>query len=132
MVGVRYDTAYHWWRNGLLPVPAEQLPSGTIIVHAEPAVSGDCVVCERVSSRDQAESLDLQVARVTRWATENGHRVVTEVGSALNGNRAKFKRLLSDSSVATIVVEHRDRLARFGAKARAAAAMRGGAENAQV
>ena len=84
MVGVHYDTVYHWWRNGLLPVPAEQLPSGTIIVHAEPAVSGDCVAYARVSSRDQAESLDLQVARVTRWATENGHRVdrvVTEVGS---------------------------------------------------
>ena len=119
MVGVHYDTAYHWWRNGLLPVPAEQLPSGTIIVHAEPAVSGDCVVYARVSSRDQAESLDLQVARVTRWATENGHRVdrvVTEVGSALNGNRVKFKRLLSDSSAATIVVEHRDRLACFGSE----------------
>ena len=68
--------------------------------------------------------------------TENGHRVdrvVTEVGSALNANRAKFKRLLSDPSAATIIVERRDRLARFGAKARAAAAMRGGgAENAQV
>ena len=115
MVGVHYDTAYHWWRNGLLPVPAEQLPSGTIIVHAEPAVSGDCVVYARVSSRDQAESLDLQVARVTRWATENGHRVVTEVGSALNANRAKFKRLLSDPP-ATIVVEHRDRLMCFGSE----------------
>ena len=41
---------------------------------------------------------------------------MTEVGSALNGNRAKFKRLLSDPSVATIVVEHRDRLARFGSE----------------
>ena len=56
---------------------------------------------------------------MTRWATENGHRVdrvVTEVGSALNANRAKFKRLLSDPSAATIVVEHRDRLACFGSE----------------
>ena len=119
MMGVHYDTAYQWWRKGQLTVPAEQLPSGTIIVHAEPAASGDCVVYARVSSRDQAESLDLQVARVTRWATENGYRVdrvVTEIGSALNGKRAKFKRLLSDSSVAAIIVEHRDRLARFGSE----------------
>ena len=56
---------------------------------------------------------------MTRWATENGHRVdrvVTEVGSALNANRAKFKRLLSDPSAAAIVVEHRDRLACFGSE----------------
>jgi len=37
-----------------------------------------------------------------------------EIGSGLNGKRAKFRRLLADASVATIVVEHRDRLARFG------------------
>lgn len=116
-MGVHYDTAYKWWREGLLPVPAEQLPSGTIVVHAEPAAGGECVVYARVSSRDQAESLELQVARVVRWATENGFgvdRIVTEVGSVLNGGRVKFKRLLADPKVAVIVVEHRDRLTRFG------------------
>jgi predicted site-specific integrase-resolvase len=40
-------------------------------------------------------------------------RVVTEVGSALNGKRKKFLALLRDPSVAVIVVEHRDRFARF-------------------
>ncbi|MEW2330634.1 IS607 family transposase, partial [Micromonospora chersina] len=43
-------------------------------------------------------------------------RVVTEVGSALNGHRKKFLALLRDPEVATIVVEHRDRFARFGAE----------------
>ena len=43
-------------------------------------------------------------------------RVVTEVGSALNGKRRKFLALLRDESVATIVVEHRDRFARIGAE----------------
>jgi len=43
-------------------------------------------------------------------------RVVTEVGSALDGHRRKFLGLLRDSSVETIVVEHRDRFARFGAE----------------
>ena len=42
-------------------------------------------------------------------------RVVTEVGSALNGHR-KFLALLRDPAVSTIVVEHRDRFARFGAE----------------
>ena len=40
-------------------------------------------------------------------------RVVTEVGSALNGRRKKFLSLLRDPDVSTIVVEHRDRFARF-------------------
>jgi putative resolvase len=39
---------------------------------------------------------------------------VSEVGSGLNGKRRALLRLLSDARVETIVVEHRDRLARFG------------------
>ena len=52
-----------------------------------------------------------------RWAGEERlavDQVVTEVGSGLNGRRPKLARLLADPQVATIVVEHRDRLARFG------------------
>jgi putative resolvase len=40
--------------------------------------------------------------------------VVTEVGSGMNGRRKKLARLLADPRATTIVVEHRDRLARFG------------------
>ena len=40
--------------------------------------------------------------------------MVTEVGSGLNGRRPRLARLLADAQVATIVVEHRDRLARVG------------------
>lgn len=39
---------------------------------------------------------------------------VVEVGSGLNGDRPRLRRLLADPTVTTIVVEHRDRLARFG------------------
>jgi predicted site-specific integrase-resolvase len=77
------------------------------------------VVYARVSSADQKPDLDRQVARVTTWATSEGlavGRVVTEVGSALNGHRKKFLALLRDPFVPTIVVEHRDRFARFGAE----------------
>ena len=40
--------------------------------------------------------------------------VVREVGSGLNGKRPKLRRILSDPCATVIVVEHRDRLARFG------------------
>jgi putative resolvase len=70
-----------------------------------------------VSSHDQRHDLDRQVARLTEWATTNGHvvgEVVTGVGSGLNGKRPKLRRILSDPSASVVVVEHRDRLARFG------------------
>jgi putative resolvase len=40
--------------------------------------------------------------------------VVTEVGSAINGKRPKLLKLLRNQSIKIIVVEHRDRLIRFG------------------
>ena len=37
-----------------------------------------------------------------------------EIGSGLNGNRPRLRRLVADPGVRTIVVEHRERLCRFG------------------
>ncbi len=76
-------------------------------------------MCARVSSADQRSDLDRQVARVSAWAAAEGlpvGRVVTEVGSALNGERRKFLALPRDNSATTIVGEHRDRFARLGAE----------------
>ena len=39
---------------------------------------------------------------------------VIEIGSGLNGHRPRLLKLLADRKVTTIIVEHRDRLARFG------------------
>ena len=43
-------------------------------------------------------------------------QTVTEVGAGLNGHRKKLLSLLADLKVDVIVVEHRDRLMRFGAE----------------
>ena len=116
--GVHPQTAYRWFRQGTMPVPARRLSSGTILVEAPAGrPPGRAVLYARVSAHDQRADLDRQVARLTAWATGKGiaaAEVVTEVGSGLNGNRPRLKRLLADPTVATIVVEHRDRLARFG------------------
>ncbi len=117
--GVHYQTAWRWWRDGALPVPAWQTETGTILVDVprEGDRPGRVVVYARVSSHDQRADLDRQVARLADWATTSGHEVgevVCEVGSGLNGKRPKLRWILSDPSVTVIVVEHRDRLARFG------------------
>jgi putative resolvase len=117
--GVHYQTAWRWWRDGKLPVPARQTATGTILVDVPVpgGVAGGVVVYARVSGHDQRADLDRQVARLTGWATAHGMvvaEVVREVGSGLNGKRPKLRRVLSDPSATVIVVEHRDRLARFG------------------
>ncbi|MEU0555661.1 IS607 family transposase [Dactylosporangium sp. NPDC006015] len=120
--GISYATARRRYETGTLPVPAYRL--GRLIMIGEPltgsaSTSGQTVVYARVSSADRKSDLDRQVARVTTWATGQHlavDRVVTEVGSALNGHRKRFLALLYDPQVSTIVVEHRDRFARFGAE----------------
>jgi len=117
--GVHYQTAWKWFRDGTLPVPARQTATGTILVDVprrEEQTAGVALYA-RVSSSDQREDLDRQVGRLAAWATAQGLRVtgtVAEVGSGLNGSRGKLKRLLADPAVGTVVVEHRERLARFG------------------
>ncbi|MFJ8142449.1 IS607 family transposase [Streptomyces sp. NPDC096013] len=116
--GVHYQTAWTWAKEGRMPVPVRQTPSGTWLVD-EPAseASGRVVVYCRVSSADRKPDLERQVARVVQAATGGGlpvAEVVTEVGSGLDGRRRKLHRVLSDPQATVIVVEHRDRLARFG------------------
>lgn len=112
-----YRAALNWFHAGTLPVSARQLATGTILVEPSTPQSGRTVAYCRVSSADQRDDLDRQAGRV---ATECGRRgipldsTVTEVGSGVNGNRPKLHRVLSDPTVTLLVVEHRDRLARFG------------------
>jgi len=120
--GVHPQTAYRWFREGTLPVPATKMAKLILVGDLDSAVgptSGRTVLYARVSSADQRADLDGQVARVSSWATAHGlsiDGVVTEVGSALSGKRRRFLTLLGDASVTTILVEHRHRFARFGAE----------------
>jgi putative resolvase len=110
--------AYRWFREGTLPVPAERV--GRLVLVKTTATSASAsggVVYARVSSHDQRSDLDRRVARLTAWATGHGlqvGQVVCPVGSGLNDERPKLRRILSDPDATVIVVEHRDRLARFG------------------
>src|SRR5215469_16268167 len=118
--GLAYQTAWRLWRAGKLPIAAEQLPTGTVIVHPPKAPTVESVaIYARVSSADQKADLERQLGRLAEYASRERLMVirsVSEIGCGLNGHRAKIMRLLSDPAVQTIVVEHRDRLARFGSE----------------
>lgn len=118
--GVHPQTAYRWFREGTLPVPAQRVGPRTILVNidacAVPGAAGELGLYARVSSRDQKADLERQVARLSGWAAKAGHRIVrveSEVGSGMNGRRSKARRLLADPEVTVVVVEHRDRLGRM-------------------
>jgi predicted site-specific integrase-resolvase len=78
------------------------------------------VVYSRVSSSGQRNDLASQVAAMERFCEGRGLAVtewVSEVGGGMNFRRRKFLALLDKiiaGEVSTVVVAHRDRLARFG------------------
>lgn len=124
VLGVSRHTAYSWFRAGKI-AGAYQLPSGTIYVPDEifemekPKEKGKTVVYARVSSSEQRKTnLETQAERLTQFAIANGwivDQVIKEVGSGLNDERKKLTDLLlSDEKIDRIIVEHKDRLTRFG------------------
>ena len=117
--GICYKTAWRLYSTGRFPLPTQQLPTGTIIVKEpnEERDNSQAVIYARVSSSDQKQDLDRQVSRLVEYAVSNGYcvkGVVKETGSGLNGIRTKLLSVLKDSSAGIIIVEHKDRLARFG------------------
>ena len=116
-MGVSYKTAFRWWKAGKLD--AYQLDTGTVIVREKvpPQSPTHVALYARVSSADQKEDLERQMQRLKDYAAAKGYqgsRTVSELASGLNDSRPKFLKLLTDASIGTIVVEHRDRATRFG------------------
>ena len=106
-------------------MPVEHTPSGMWLVHdpkyETPTPDGNegrTVCYARVSSADQKDDLKRQADRLKAYAIGMGvedPEVVMETGSGMNDRRRKLNRLLSDPTVTSIIVEHRDRLARMNA-----------------
>lgn len=115
---ISYQTAWRHFRDGLIP-NARQLPTGTIVVIEEIDVpkSEKVALYARVSSSQNKTNLDSQLDRLRLYSVANGYQVkaeIKEIGSGLNDSRPKLLALLSDPEVTKIVVEHKDRLTRFG------------------
>ena len=75
------------------------------------------VVYTRVSSSENKPNLDSQAERVCQFCNAKGwvvHGIVKECASGLNDSRPKLQKILKDKKVTRIIVEHKDRLTRFG------------------
>lgn len=117
-LGITYKTAWRWWQAE--KISGYQTASGTIIItELDKATQRDeqVVLYGRVSSSDQAQDLDRQMQRLRDYASAKGFKVsdeVREIASGLNDKRPKLNKLLSNPTISIIIVEHKDRLTRFG------------------
>lgn len=115
---VTYRTAWEHFRTGKIP-GAYKLVTGTVVVPDKPnETHSQCtVVYARVSSSENKKNLITQADRVSSFCSAKGwtvNNVVMECASGLNDTRPKLMAVLKEEKVSRIVVEHKDRLTRFG------------------
>ena len=119
MNGYTYRGAYNLFINGNLP-NAYVLPSGSIMVRVANTPQQKeqiTAIYARVSSSKQKGDLHTQEARIADFCRANGwvvNKSYKEIASGLNDNRQLFNKILDDTTITRIVVEHKDRLSRFG------------------
>lgn len=116
--GITYKTAWNLFKQGKIP-GAYQLESGTIIVPDScEKKKMEYVVCyARVSSSQNKDNLIKQSERLTAYANAKGWQVkevIKETGSGLNDKRPQFIKMIGSGKPTKIIVEHSDRLTRFG------------------
>lgn len=75
------------------------------------------VIYCRVSSSENKSNLETQKERLINYCNVKGYKVadvVTEIASGVNDQRPKLMKILKDNKYTKIIVEHKDRLTRFG------------------
>jgi predicted site-specific integrase-resolvase len=117
--GILYRTAWMMFNRGQI-IGAYKLPTGTIIVPNELTNNKKehVITYARVSSSENKDNLESQSNRLIDYCNAKGwktHENIKEIGSGLNDSRPKLIKLLKDGAATKLVVEHKDRLSRFGA-----------------
>src|SRR5579875_3601723 len=116
---VSCTTAWRGWKAG--EGAGYPMDTASVVITEEmneqPGQEKLVVVYARVSANENRPNLDAQAERLGAYCGAKGWKVVKvvkEVGSGVNDGRKKLLALLADPTVTIIVVEHKDRLTRFG------------------
>lgn len=118
-LGISYKTAWRMWKDGNIE-NAYQLPTGTVIVeepNQQQKLNNIVCIYSRVSSSENKSNLEHQSKRLEEYAVLRGYKIyksVKEIGSGLNDNRKLLSKILVDNNYNILLVEHKDRLTRFG------------------
>ncbi len=111
-----YRTIWNRVKSGELQVERTDR-NRLFIVEELPKEEAKIGIYARVSSSENKENLERQKDRLVSYCNAKGYRVekiVVEIGSGLDDKRPKLEKLLLDPTIQVIVVEHADRLTRFG------------------
>lgn len=124
MMSLSKKTVYVHFHNGLIPGYQDK-NTGTIYLE-NPEFNQrykrndhltKVVLYARTSSSQNKQLVEDQLNRLRQYATSKGYTIVREIkefGSGLNDNRRQLNSLFDDNSFDIIIVEHKDRLTRFG------------------
>lgn len=122
---VTYQTVFSWYQKGLLK-GVRKLPTGKLVIDVENSQSSTnennlnvkVALYARTSSSQNKKLLSDQLARLESYAAAKGYTViksVKEFGSGLSDTRDGLASILKTvDKYDKIIVEHRDRLSRFG------------------
>lgn len=115
--GLTYGTAYRLFRQGKLPVQTKQLGTGTILVYENTTSElSKTFIYARVSSYNKKEDLSRQKQRCLDFCVARGwsvDKVYFEVASGMNDKRKQLSQMF-EHGPARLIIEHKDRLTRFG------------------
>ncbi len=115
---VTYRTAWNRFNAGKIPNSFKNR-DGQILIEIINEKNIDftkVAIYARVLSNKNIKNLDEQAIILTHYAIAKGYqivKVIKEVGSGVNDNRKKLKKLLESEDWGTLIVEHKDRLTRF-------------------
>lgn|SRR5699024_575204 len=124
MMSLSKKTVYVHFHDGLIPGYQDK-NTGTIYLENPEFNQNNnrdddltkVVLYARTSSSQNRQLVEDQLSRLRQYATSKGYTIVREIkefGSGLNDNRRQLQSLFTDNSFDIIIVEHKDRLTRFG------------------
>ena len=122
MLGLKYQAVWLKYKRG--QIKNTKFDNNRVYVCIDedeifPIKGGNKVaIYARVSDNAYKDNLNRQVKRLTEYATMRGYKivkVVKEIGSGVNDHRPKLEKLLKEhKDYSILLVEHKDRLTRFG------------------
>jgi predicted site-specific integrase-resolvase len=121
-MGISHKTAWRWYTAGT--ITGVKMSARTILIDVDDAPVVNSLEAEqgvyiygRVSTSRDNENLERQIERVKAYCRGKGYQVaqsVSEIASGMNDKRPKLMSLVKNEQAKIIVVEHKDRLTRFG------------------
>jgi len=115
--GIKYRAAWNRFKAGKIPSAFRDDFGKILILEDKPDRPLKVFCYARVSSSQNKINLESQAERIIHFANLSGlpvHSIIKEIGSGLNDKWPKLLKILNDIEITHIVVEHKDRLTRFG------------------